>query len=116
MELENLLNTFVTEEIPVECFASQLAKGHHLNSTPCSVPASQAGRGWHTLQTLVYLCSLQCGLESITEQNYESEGTNMKISKYRVACILKGAEGKMILVLGTCLSIPCLTKKKQVTN
>jgi len=78
MELENLLHTFVPEEIPAGCFASQLAKGHHHNSTPCSVSASQAGRGWHTLQTLIYLCSLQSGLEWITEPNYESDGNQHK--------------------------------------
>lgn len=59
MELENLLNTFVLEEIPDGWFASQLAKGHHHNGTSCSASASQAGRVWHTLQTLIYLCFMQ---------------------------------------------------------
>lgn len=73
MELDNLLNTFVLEEIPTGCFASQLAKGHH-HIAPCSLSASQAGRGWHTLQTLIKVCALQNDLQWVTKPNHEPDG------------------------------------------
>lgn len=99
MELENLLNTFVLEEIPAGCFASQLAKGHHHNSTPCSVPASQI-EGGGTLCKYWYTSALWSGkLGSAMKLS----GANTENKKYRATCIVKVAKEKA-LDLSTCLS------------